>query len=29
MEFFFAMVVIRIATDIWPDFGMVCVSGCL
>ena len=29
MEYVVAMVVIKIATEIWPDFGMICVSGCI
>jgi len=28
MEYLVAIVAYKIATEIWPNFGMVCVSGC-
>ena len=28
MEFILGMVIYKMATEIWPNFGMVCVSGC-
>lgn len=28
MEYIVGVIVFKIATEIWPNFGMVCVSGC-